>query len=367
MSNWYKKPMLPNVDEIITVGLNPKTGLPLKEHSPSALKENVMKLLRLNDEHLFVNRFVWHNLPKGLDSQDIERLLYYRGEICIFWNKTLNKFFATPFAPIGPFDYMGRPTRAKPVPFGTGNAQEDNGKSTPLMEWFSTLELRILWERPSLEDLVENPTMLEECCVVIQDYTPQRSVKILPRQVVNDGIIDLESYMLPYMRTALLNATGIKGMRVNNDDESWSVLEASRSVNDAACNGEQFVPMTATQNFQEFTNGTSTRSEEFLLAMQAIDNIRVGALGLDQGGIFEKAAHKLQTEAEMATSNTALILTDSLIQRQKRADIMTILWGIPVSVSVAEPTQSVDKNLDGNISSNYNEMNGSEDFGNDLQ
>jgi hypothetical protein len=355
MAQGKKKPTVIDVETLIAAGIDPKTGLPLKESSSATLKENVMKLLRLNDEQLFVNRFTWHSLPRGLDSQEIERLLYYRGEICIFWNKTLNKFFATPFAPKGPFDYWGRPMMAKPVPFGTGNAQDDKAKPTPLMEWFSTLNLKILWEKPLIEDLIENPSMLEECCVVVQDYTPQRSAKILSRQVINDGIIDLESYMLPYMRTALLNATGIKGMRVNNDDEAYSVIEASRSVNDAACRGEQFVPMTATQEFQEFTNGTSVRAEEFLLAMQAVDNIRVGSLGLDQGGIFEKAAHKLETEAEMATSNTALILTDSLIQRQKRADIMTALWGIPVSVTVSEPSQSVDLNGDGIIAGETDE------------
>ena len=358
MSNKNNKrgPFLPNLDPVIAAGVDPKTGLPYKMGgSPCTLKEDIMKQLRINDQQSFVMRFTWHNLPIGLDSQDLERLLYYKGEICIFWCKPAKKFLAMPFAPIGPFDYMGRPTKARPVPFGPPNAQNEKMKLTPFAEWLSTQVFDIVWEMPFLEDLIADPSKLETSCVIIQDYTPQISQSVLSRQSINDGIIKFEAEMFPFLRTALLNSTGVKGMRVDNEDESYAVIEASNSIQDAAINGRNFVPVVGHSEFQEFTNGTTIAPSEFLMAMQSIDNFRMNSLGLEQGGIFEKTERKLVAEAEMSTSNAALTLNDCLIQRQKKADIMTVLWGQPVSVTVSEPTHSTDYNMDGEIAQNTDE------------
>lgn len=68
---------------------------------------------------------------------------------------------------------------------------------------------------------------------------------------------------------------------------------------------------------------------------------------MDQGGIFQKKAHELQAEASMAGKNTSLILNDCLIQRQKKAEIMSALWGQPVSVEIAEGVLGADLNGDG--------------------
>ena len=262
-------PYLPNVEAIAAMGINPATGLPYKMGSQkSHLKQNIMKQLRLDDQACFVNRFHWYNLPRGLDSQDLERMLYYKGQICVFWNKQLNKFFATPFGLEGPIDYMGRPTLIHPVPFVEGNTQDGKGNVKDIANWFSTLKLRVLWDIPTFEELAQDPSMLENCCVIIQDYTPQISQTVLPRQAINEGIIDLESDLMPYMRTALLNATGVRGIRVNNEDEAFQVFEASKSINDASLAGQKYMPMIGDGlDFQDFTDGTVAKAEEFLLAM----------------------------------------------------------------------------------------------------
>lgn len=350
-------PYLQNIEALLAMGINPQTGLPLKMSQSSCIKQNIIKQLRLDDQQCFVNRFYWHNLPRGLDSQDLERMLYYKGQICIFWNKTLNKFFATPFAPIGPIDYLGRPTTVKPVPFVDGNSQKEGGKVTNLSNWFASLNLRVLWDIPLTEELIEDPSMLENCCVIIQDYTPQISQTILPRQTINEGLIDIESLCIPYLTTSLLMSTGIRGMRVNNEDEAAQVYSASTSIQDAALNQAPFLPMVGQQEFQDFTNGSPANSEAFLLAMQSLDNIRMGALGLDNGGIFQKKAHELQAEAAMTGNNSSLILNDCLLQRQKRTHIMNALWGIPVSVSLSETVIKTDDNADGQLIQETDESN----------
>ena len=70
---------LPNIDALIKMGINPKTGLPYKFLSNIKLKENIMTVLRVVDEQDAVNRGKWYNLPCNITSQDLERMLYYKG------------------------------------------------------------------------------------------------------------------------------------------------------------------------------------------------------------------------------------------------------------------------------------------------
>ena len=46
-------------------------------------------------------------------------------------------------------------------------------------------------------------------CVLIKDYTEQISQTNISRQILQDPILDVMADMFPFMRTALLNGTGI--------------------------------------------------------------------------------------------------------------------------------------------------------------
>ena len=66
-----KGPCLPNIDAILQVGFDPKTGLPLKFGSTNKcnLKEELKIKLRIKDEQTAVNRYKWFNLPNGITGQ----------------------------------------------------------------------------------------------------------------------------------------------------------------------------------------------------------------------------------------------------------------------------------------------------------
>ena len=67
----------------LAAGIDPKTGLPLKADGlcDSGLKQAIKAQLKLIDEQDAVNRFHWYNLPLDISSQELERLLYYRGNL----------------------------------------------------------------------------------------------------------------------------------------------------------------------------------------------------------------------------------------------------------------------------------------------
>ena len=75
-------------------------------------------------------------------------------------------------------------------------------------------------------------------------------------------------------------------MRVNSQDEYANVEAASRSINRAALTGKKWVPVVGNVDFQDLTNGQVAKAEEYLLAMQSLDNYRLSLYGLDNGGLF---------------------------------------------------------------------------------
>ena len=57
-------------------------------------------------------------------------------------------------------------------------------------------------------------------CVLLSDYSKQISQTILPRQSLQEPLLDAMSDCIPFMRTALQNETGVVGMRVESQSDS---------------------------------------------------------------------------------------------------------------------------------------------------
>ena len=144
-----------------SAGIDPATGLPLKAVQECALKGGLKTLLRIVDEQDAVNRYVWHNLPANLTSHELERMLYYKGQLCCFWAPTLGEFFFMPYALDGTIDFYGRYNSVHPVPMASGTTELEKGQIAAQMAFLSTKKLKVLYDVP-LEPIpdVENYTVL---------------------------------------------------------------------------------------------------------------------------------------------------------------------------------------------------------------
>ena len=334
---------LPDIQTLWQAGIDPKTGLPLKFSGGSkcVLKEDLKKVLRLIDEQDAVNRYIWYNLPANITSQELERMLYYKGQLCFFYDKNLDEFYFMPYALDGTIDFYGRYNTIHPVPMTSGT--DDKGNKAQA-QYLAGLKLKCVYgiklDELKLED-VENSTVL------LHDYTKQLSQTILPRVTVNDPLIDVMAECIPFMRTALISSTGINGMRVNDADQQANVLDAARSVENAALTGKPWIPIIGNIEFQELTSGQLGKAEEYMLAMQSLDNLRLSTYGIDNGGLFEKKAHELQSEADLNGGPVGLVLQDGLSIRQNFCNIVNSIWGIGIWCEPAENIIGADANGDG--------------------
>ena len=327
---------------LIAAGINPKTGLPVKYEggSPAYLKSNIKKQLRILDEQTAINRYTWYNLPEGLNGRLIERILYYRGQGMMFFLN--NKFYFLPYTLDGDIDVYGRFTGVTPLPFNGSTG--DGTKEKP---WIQGLTFKPIYDPMMLEDFVDKSSeeieyALKHSCVLLKDYTEQISQTNIPRQIINDPILDVMSECFPYMRTALINSTGVQGMRVGDEGEAANVFAANNAINKAALEGASKVPIVGPLEFQDLAGGNVAKSEEFLLAMQSLDNYRLSLYGLDNGGLFQKKSHMLEAEQEMNTGNVGLVNRDGLQNRQDFCIIWNSLFGHNIWCEVSETVIGMD-------------------------
>lgn len=330
----------------LQAGINPKTGLPIRlgDCVSGVLKESIKKNLRIIDEQDAVNRYKWFNLPANLTSQELERMLYYKGQLAFFYSKSDDNYYFMPYALDGGIDFYGRFNRIHPVPFAEGTSDEEKRRFAQLRNYLSTLKLNCIYD-VNIDELTED--LLTNSCVLLHDYTKQLAQTIIPRQQLQEGILDVMSDCVPFMRTALLNSTGVMGMRVQSEDEQSNVSAASALVNRAALNGEKYVAIVGKIDFQDLTGGDVAKSEEFLLAMQALDNFRLSTYGIENGGLFEKKAHTLESEQAMNTGNTGIVYNDGLSIRQHFCDVVNSIWGLGIWCLPSEQAMGVDTSGDG--------------------
>lgn len=340
------KPRLQDPEILYQMGIDPKTGLPLRGgNNPGSLKSDIKKQLRIMDEQNAVNRFTWYNLPEGLNSRLIERILYYKGQGMFFF---LNeKFYFLPYALSGSIDVYGRFEQVTPLPFnGT------TGSGTKEKPWIQGLNFEPIYDIVLPEDYADKGLeaivdKLEKSCVLLKDYTEQISQTNISRQVINDPILDVMADCFPFMRTALLNSTGVQGMRVGTENEAAAVYAANNAIKRAATEGDSKVPIVGQLNFQDLTGGQVAKAEEFLLAMQSLDNYRLSLYGLDNGGLFQKKSHMLEAEQEMNQGNVGLVMRDGLQNRQDFCTLVNSLYGLNMWCEVSETVIGVDTTGDG--------------------
>jgi hypothetical protein len=245
----------------------------------------------------------------------------------------------------------GRFEEVTPLPFN--GSQEDKDKDNP---WIKGLKFRPIYEVPDFAEYMDkSPEELQEIidksCVIIRDHTIDISQTNISRSVMQDSVLNVMSDCIPFMRTALVNSTGVMGMRVDGADEAANVYAASQAINMAALTGQKYVPIEGSIEFQELTGGQVAKAEEFFLAMQSLDNYRLSLYGLDNGGLFQKKSHMLEAEQEMKAGATSLILEDALRCRQEALTIYNAINGTSMWVEYSENVLGMDMNGDGQVGS----------------
>lgn len=324
-----RTPYLPNLEPYWDAGIDPKTGLPYKMISGVGcqLQSGILKNLRILDETQRINLFKWSNLPSSMNGNLIERILYYKGQAAFWYNDIDDQYYFLPFALNGSIDVYGRYLGITPLPFnGTAKDKED--------AWIVGLNRVPQYDIENINNN-DNNNLKTTACVILRDYSQQISQTVLPRATLSEPLLNLMSEAIPFARTSLLSNSGMKAMRVNDETDANEVYQASNSIVDHALAGSPFIPIKSPIEFQELTSsGSAMKSEEYLLYYQALDNLRKSFLGIENGGVFEKQSHTLQSEQDMNSNSNNLIMDDALQLRKEFCEMVNKIWGLNINVEL---------------------------------
>lgn len=325
-----------DVNAIIKMGIDPKTGLPLKlGGEPDQLEANMKKLLRIKDEQEAVGRYGWYNTMLTINSNMLERLLYYRYRLAFFYFN--GSFWVMPFtlSGRGTLDFYNQENEITPVPFN-----DSSSKDTKRV--LSSLRFRVAKEpiiNPTQEDMMNS-------AVIIRDYTPQGDINsAIPRSALQDGIISLQATVMPYLRTNLMNATGVVGVKVSDQQEANDIIEGAGAVDEAAKRGQPWIPLMQKLDRQPLSGTGAADSSSYLQAYQSLDNMRQSFLGINKSGIYDKSQYVNASQTAMNIP-IGFPLSDGLKLRQDACDIINSIWGIGISCEISETALQTDTNGD---------------------
>lgn len=294
------------------------------------LKDQMRQILRVVDEQDAISRFEWGNIPQNLKviSDEIERLVYFKGSLCLFWFN--NKYYVLPFAG-SDIDVLGRFNTVTPVPIASDSDNYEEQKSI-----FGKLNLHVFYTVPTDEEIAEVGGK-EKVAVIIRDYPNQINAQyITPRWIMNEPLLDIEAEIFPMARTARMLATGVKGMLVNNEDDAQNVEDANETLEEACLTGKPYIPVTAQPSTKDVQNGSAAKNEEFMQSLQTLENWRLGSYGIANGGLFQKKAHTLEGEQEMNGGPINGRLECGLNIRKNSCDIFNKVFGENLTVKIKE-------------------------------
>ena len=319
------------------------------------LLSGIKKQLNILDEQNAVNRYVWYNLPGDLDGQFLERILYYRGQGAFFYIPEEDRFYFLPYNlsttdKSSGLDVYGRYTQVRPFPF-TGRAETDTKEV-----YIPGLVLEPQYKVVLPEELT--PDIIENGCVLLSDYTKQYSQTVLPRQSLQDPLLQIMAECLPMARTSLIANSGVKGVKVDDPNQGSIITAAAQAMfaNVISDCPEPLVPIASEIQMEELTSaGSALKGEEYLLMLQGLDNFRLSLYGLKNGGLFQKKAHMLEAEAEMNDGNVGLVYQDGLTIRQKFCDIVNSIWGLGIWCEPSECVLGIDRNGDMMVGDNQDQ------------
>ena len=312
----------------INAGIDPKTGIPIKLAVllDGKVKESFAKNIAIMDEQEAINRYEWYNLPSEIDSNILERVLYYKGQGMLFYLESTQRFYFLPFCLNAGdkgtgIDVYERYLGVSPLLFNGSTGK--NGKEILFSSKIFT----------PIYDLLEagSPELIKSGAVLLTDYSKQISQNVIPRATLQAPIIEAMAEAPAFARTNLIANSGVKAWRVNDEDQQSNVIAASMSMYEAAISGRPFMPVVGSIEFQDMTAGGSVlKSEEFLLYMQSLDNMRMSMLGLKNGGIFRKKAHMLQEEQDTNEQSSEYAYEDGLKMRQQFCTLVNANWGLNI-------------------------------------
>lgn len=292
------------------------------------------------DYQQFLTRFKWNNLPQGLDSELLERILYYSGSAMFFYIKELDKFYFLPYGMSGDgtevgIDFYGRFKRIKPYSFN-GSTDSDgetkaNGKKSSADIYLSTQIRDNIIDIPMVESEDQAKKIYEEGAVICWDRSPGLAYYTNSRNREARSYIKYMVKVLIQTKSALINSSGFNMFSADGEQDNDIMQLQIDQINKDREEGQlAAVVSKVLGNIENLQSNAPAAMQDFWASLQSVDNLRLKSMGIRNDGMQQKSQYQNIQEQTMDINDSLQVYWNSFMERIKFSAIVNSIWGLDI-------------------------------------
>lgn len=310
----------------------------LEQRTSSGYKhyKGISNSLRVLAQQQHNNRFIWLNLPEGIDSLLMERMLWFRYQVALYYDDILEEFHILPFTLSSDkednLDYYNRYNWITPTPFNGKSLDQKNSKRNRKNNYLEKITKKVVHDIPFVGNFEEAMEMAKESAVIINDYSSSTAQYATPMAILQQSFVEAQTESLKLTRRSLLNSTPMKWVRFKTEADAENFNDIQDAYNNQILESDkQFVGFSADLDFQESGSTNPADVTSFWAAYEALDNLRLKTLGISSDGAVQKRAQMLQSELALDNISSQHPLLDSWMQRIQACAIINAIWDLGIT------------------------------------
>ena len=282
--------------------------------------ENFLVMKELKE---YVARFEWKGLPKGLNGNIIETMLYYKGQLAFF--RIGAQYYILPFVYTGQINHYGIQEKLIPISFN-GTVEDDKNKETK----FAGEKIAYVYERNGMEDIPK-----DELAIVLKGGSGLYLNRVVPTIVATDPLREKLAENLILVRLNMILSQPVKYINVANESAAKSIQTQVDNLLYDILNGNVVNTIVGNLVFEDVnTEAAKIMPQQLWQSYASLDSLRMEYLGILNNGVFEKRERFLTDEVAGKQTVSKLILSDDLLNRKIFCKLVNEAFGLNISVGL---------------------------------
>lgn len=319
----------------------PVKGKSLRIYAEDPMFDKIGVSLKNIDYQQFLTRFRWNNLPEGLTSELMERILYFSGSAMFFYIKDLNRFYFLPYGMSGEgqttgIDFYGQFNRLKPYSFngstdGSGEQKPDGKKISQADLYLSTQIRDNIKDIPIVKSEEEAKNVFENGAVICWDSSPGLAYYVDSRNRISQSYVKYLVKVLIQTKSALINSSGFN--LFSTDSESgYDLMQAQLDTINKDRERGQLSAVVSKElgEIQNIQSNAPAAIADFWTAWQSVDNLRLKSMGISNDGVIQKSQYQNIQEQSMDLSDSMQVYINAFMERVKFSAIVNSIWGLNI-------------------------------------
>ena len=276
-----------------------------------------------------------------MDSELIERILYFSGSAMFFYIKELNRFYFLPYGMSGEntdvgIDFYGRFNKLKPYSFngstsGDGEKKADGKRLSRSDIYLSTQIRDNIKDIPMVDNEEDARKIYENGAVICWDMTPQLAYQVDSRNRISQSYVKYIVQILIQTKSALINSSGFNLFSSDTEAATDIMQLQIDAINSDREKGKlSAVVSNALGKIENLQSNAPSAMGDFWNSLVSADNLRLKSMGIRNDGLVQKSQYQNIQEQSIDINDAMQVYWNAFMERVKFSAIVNSIWGLGI-------------------------------------